>query len=83
MRKIFAMAKTVFKGDLTENGSIILRPVPPKPCLETAREIAVGGGGQAVDFYSRGGGGGVVVVEAAPGPGGRVGSRSSGLFFGG
>lgn len=32
------MAKTVFKGDLTENGSIILRPVPPKPCLETLSE---------------------------------------------
>lgn len=38
MRKIFAMAKTVFKGDLTENGSIILKPVPPKPCLETLSE---------------------------------------------
>lgn len=35
MRKIFAMAKPLFRGDLTENGSIILRPVPPKPCLDT------------------------------------------------
>lgn len=42
MRKIFAMAKTVFKGDLTENGSIILKPVPPKPCLETVGEVVVG-----------------------------------------
>ena len=40
MRKIFAMAKTVFKGDLTENGSIILRPVPPKPCMGTVIELA-------------------------------------------
>lgn len=42
MRKIFAMGKTLFKGDLTESGAIILKPVPPKPCLDTVGEIAAG-----------------------------------------